>query len=131
MGNDVGWVGRIARWLKAAGEAGQIGLVRIGRGQRHLDAGCQFGDARGDLTKARRRVSNWTSRQNDSFRQAAQAVQHPVWGDVDQQAELVGRRLGAGGAVRGEVQFVHFNQVLGLAATAIDTLVQAPYRPSW
>src|SRR3954463_7030424 len=43
---------------------------------------------------------------------------------MDQEAELVGRCLAARGAVGGEVQLVRLDQVLGLAASAIDLLVK-------
>src|SRR4051795_3032768 len=43
---------------------------------------------------------------------------------MDQEAELVGRCLAARGAVGGEVQLVRLEQVLGLAASAIDLRVK-------
>ena len=43
---------------------------------------------------------------------------------MDQQPELVGGGLGAGGAVGGEVEFVSLDQVLGLSPRAIDLLVE-------
>ena len=68
------------------------------------------------LIRQSRIVSNWASRQNDvPGRQAAQAQHQPVGSGVDQQTELVGRRLGAGGAVGGEVQLVRLDQVFGLS----------------
>ena len=77
------------------------------------------------LIRQRRIVSNWASRQNDVLRrQAAQAQHQPIGGGVDQQAELVGGGLGAGGSVGGEMQLVRLDQVLGLSARAVDLLVE-------
>jgi hypothetical protein len=57
-------------------------------------------------------------------RQPAQAPHQPVGGGVDQQPELAGRRLGAGGAVGGEVQLVRLDRVFGLSSGAIGLLVE-------
>jgi hypothetical protein len=46
-----------------------------------------------------------------------------VGGGVDQQAELIGARLGAGRAVRSEMQLMGLDQILRLASRAIDLLV--------
>src|SRR5260370_26604845 len=45
-------------------------------------------------------------------------------GGVDQQPELVGGGLGAGGAVGSKVEFVRLDQVLGLPSRAVDFLVK-------
>jgi len=55
-------------------------------------------------------------------------VQQPVGGGVDQQAELIGRRAGAGGTVGGQMQLVRLDQVFGLAALAVDALVEPARR---
>jgi len=43
---------------------------------------------------------------------------------MEDEAYLVGDRAPAGGAVGGELHLVHLDQVLGLAADAIDVLVE-------
>ncbi len=43
---------------------------------------------------------------------------------MEDETHLVGNRALAGGAVGGELHFVHLDQVLGLAADAIDVLVE-------
>ena len=43
---------------------------------------------------------------------------------MKQQPELVGGRLGAGGTVGSQMQFVRLDQVFGLPARAIDLLVE-------
>jgi hypothetical protein len=60
----------------ADGEQGEAGLVWVGARQDDLDPGDHFGDPGRDprvepagrlLIRARRKVSNWTSRQNEVF----------------------------------------------------------------
>jgi hypothetical protein len=51
--------------------------------------------------------------------QPAQGQHQPIGGGMDQKAELVGRGFVTGGAVRGEMQLVRLDQVLGLPARAI------------
>ena len=55
-------------------------------------------------------------------------MEQPVGGGVDQEPELVGRRTAAGGAIRGEVQFVGLDQILGLAACTVDFVVKPARR---
>ena len=43
---------------------------------------------------------------------------------MEQQAELVGGRLGTGGAVGREVELVRLDQILGLSSGAIDLLIE-------
>ena len=70
-------------------------------------------------------VSNWASRQNDSFgARTPQCEHHPISSGMHHQPELVGGRLGARGAIGGEVKLVRLDQVLGLPARAVDVLVE-------
>ena len=111
----------------ARGEAGEALLVGIAGRQRDLDPGDHLGDPGGDLDQGETEgVELGVAPERGLGRQAAQGVQEPVGGGVDQQAELVGGGLGAGGAVGGEVQLVRLDQVFGLAAGAVD----APRRAS-
>jgi hypothetical protein len=43
---------------------------------------------------------------------------------MDQQAELIGRGFGAGGAPGGEVQLMRLDQVFGLSPGAIKLLIE-------
>ena len=55
-------------------------------------------------------------------------MQEPVGGGVQHQPELVGGGFGAGGPVRGEVQLVGLDQILGLASGTVDLLVEPAWR---
>ena len=65
------------------------------------------------------------ARERARLRQAQlDRVHEPVGRRVQDEAYLVGRRSVAGGAVRGELGLVQLDQVLGLAAGAVDLLVE-------
>jgi hypothetical protein len=51
---------------------------------------------------------------------ASDGEDQPVRGGMQDQAHLVGERAAAAGAVRGELSLVQLDQVLGLAAGAIN-----------
>src|SRR5262249_16981460 len=53
-------------------------------------------------------------------------MQEPVGGGVQDEAELVGLGVAAGGAIGGKLALVPLDEVLGLAAGAIDGLVEMP-----
>ena len=54
----------------------------------------------------------------------------PVRGGRQDQAHLVGERAAAAGTIRGELSLVQLDQVLGLAAGAINRLTPAPMASS-
>src|SRR5712691_7272083 len=90
---------------------GEAGLVRVGGRQGNFDAGDQFGDAPGDLDQAEADgVELGVVPERCPGRQAAQGQHQPVRGGVDQQPELVGGGLGAGGAVGSKMQLVSLDQ---------------------
>src|ERR671910_197100 len=94
-----------------------------------LDPGLHLGDAGGDFDQRETdRVELGVTPERGLGRQAAQRVQQPVGGGVEQQAELVGRGAGARRAVGGEVQLVCLDQVLRLAALAVDAFVEPARR---
>ena len=112
-----------------AGEKRPAPLIRIARRQGHFDPGDHLGDPGGDLDQGHADGVELSVAPERGFgRQAAQRVQKPIGGGVDQQAELIGRRAGAGGAIGGEVQLVRLDQVFCLAARAVDVLVQPARR---
>ena len=109
----------------AAGEHGEADLTRVGGRQGDFDAGDHLANTPGHLDQTEAdRVELGIAPERSPGRQAAQGRQQPVRSGVDQQSELVGGRLGAGGAVGGEVKLVRLNQVLGLSSGAIDLVVE-------
>ena len=58
---------------------------------------------------------------------AAQCGKHePVSGGVQDEPHLIGQRRAATGAVGGKLGLVQLDQVLGLAARAVEALIQPP-----
>ena len=53
----------------------------------------------------------------------AHGEDEPIGGGVEDKADLVGERRAAAGAVGGELGLVQLDQVLGLSACAIETVV--------
>ena len=60
--------------------------------------------------------------------EAAQGVQQPVGGGMDEEPELVYLGAAAGGAVGSKVELVSFDQILGLASCAIELVVEPARR---
>jgi hypothetical protein len=80
----------------AAGEAREARFIRVARRQRDFDAGDLLRDASGDLDQRQADgVELGIAPEGGLGREAAQGVQEPVGGGVDQQTELVCGCLGA------------------------------------
>ena len=78
----------------AAGEHGEHVAIGEHRWQRDLYAGRHLGDAGGDFDQGEADcVELGLAPERGLRREAAQGVHEPVGGGVDQQAELIGRRL--------------------------------------
>ena len=61
-------------------------------------------------------------------RGGAHCVQQPISGGMENEPELIGAWAAARGPVRGELGLVQLDEVLGLAARAVDRLVEMPGR---
>jgi hypothetical protein len=99
----------------------------IGRAGRQVDVGLAFhlDDAGGDLDQVQpERVELVDPPGRASGHQYPQAPQQPIRAGVQEQPELVGGGLGTRGAVGGEVGFPGLDVVLGLAAPAVEVLVE-------
>ena len=113
----------------AAGEERPACLMGIAGRQGDLDPGLHLDDPGGDLDQREAdRVELSGAPERGLGGQATQRVQEPVGRGVDQQTELVRGGAGARRPVRGEVQLVRLDQVLGLAALAVDALVKPARR---
>ena len=109
----------------ATSEIGKADLIREGGGQRDPDAGDHFGDPPGDFDQAEAdRVELGLAPERGPRRQPAQGQHQPVGGGVQHQADLIGQGGAATGAVGSELALVQLDQVLGLAARAIQRVIQ-------
>src|SRR5215217_4929430 len=104
-------------------------LSRTGAGQVQHDPALQRDDAGADLDQAQAQGVELRHPPGGALRhEAAQGPEQPVGAGVQHEAELVGAGLATGGSVSGEVQAPSFDVVLGLAALAIEVLVDPSCR---
>ena len=93
------------------------------------DAGGFFDDAGADLEQAQPESGELgAGERHCAWDDVAQGKHQPVGAGVQDQPELVGERALAGGSVRGELALVQLDQVLGLAAGAVDVFVEGSIR---
>ena len=108
--------------ISARQAAEEIGL-RTGGGEGETHAACGFDDAGGDLdqrdAKSRTRPSPDRALRNG----VADGEHEPVGGGVQHEADLVGERGAARCAIRGQLRLVQLDQVLRLAARAVESVV--------
>ena len=101
------------------------GGVRAGRGEVYADAGGLFDDAGADLEQAQPEGGKLGAGERGCTGDGvAQGEHQPIGAGVQDQPELIGERALAGGSVRGELSLVQLDQVLGLAAGAVDIFVE-------
>jgi len=102
----------VPRWLwscgaEPSGECAEDGAIGACRGQKDSDAGGPLHDARSDLDQAKAHCGELCIGQ---LRACGYRVAHgehePVGGGVQDQAELVGFGIAAGGAVGSELALV-------------------------
>ena len=90
-----------------------------------LDLAFQLDDAGGDFYEAQaQRVELRGAPMGTLGRGHAQAPHDPIGAGVQKEAQLVGRRFRAGGAVRAKMRLPRLDVVLGLAAAAIDVFIE-------
>ncbi len=110
---------------EASGDGAEDFAVGTGAGQKDADASGALDDARNDLeqTKPQRREladCQWRA----GWHGVAHNKQEPVSAGVQDEAELVGARIAAGGSVGSQLALVQLDEVLGPAAGAIDDFLK-------
>ena len=114
-----------ARGSEAPGQQAEQGGVRTGRSEVDVDAGGPLDDAGSDLEQARPEGTELGPGERHPSRHGiAQGEHQPVGRGVQDEAELVGDRALAGGPVGGELALVQLDEVLGLAAGAVDIFIE-------
>src|SRR5467141_5032071 len=120
------------RWLwscgaEPSGERAEDSAIGTCRGQIDTDAGGPLDDAGSDRDQTKADRCELSSRQRRALRSGAAHGKHkPVGGGVQDQAELVGFGIAAGGAVGSELALVQLDEVLGVSPRAIEGLVKMP-----
>src|SRR6202166_1418306 len=124
-----GWSGRMpsrlrTEWQQRAGQAAEevgFGTCR-GEGEAHAARGLD--DTGGDFQEAETQRRELGSGQFPGFWNGVAHGQHqPISGGVENEADLIGERRTAAGAIGGELRLMQLDQILGLAARAIQTVV--------
>src|SRR5216684_1182266 len=122
----------VPRWLRScgaepSGECAEDSAIGTGRGQIDTDAGGTLDDAGSDLDQTNADRCELCSRYRRALRNGTAHGKHePVGGGVQDQAELVGFGIAAGGAVGSELALVQLDEVLGVSPRAIEGLVKMP-----
>src|SRR5580700_6934321 len=101
----------------------EVGFGTCGR-EGETDARCGLDDAGSDFQEAQTQRRELGGGQFPGFGNGVAHREHqPIGGGVEHEANLVGERRTAAGAVRGELRLVQLDQVLGLAARAIEAVI--------
>src|SRR5271157_152554 len=106
------------------GEAQNI--LRRARGRQvHADHRLHLDDAGGDLDEAQAQgVELSDAPPRALWHRHAKPPHQPISAGVEEETELIGRRLGAGRAVRRQMRLPRFDVVFGLAASAVEIFVK-------
>ena len=92
----------------------------------HPDHRLHFDDAGGDLDEAQAQGVELGDAPRRALRHRdAKPPHQPIGAGVEEETELIGRRLGAGRAVRRQMRLPGLDVVFGLAASAIKVFVEA------
>ena len=114
-----------SRGGEAPGQQAEQGGVGTGRGEVDADARGPLDDAGADLEQAFPEGRELGPGERPPSRHGiAQGEHQPVGRGVQDEAELVGDRALAGGPVGGELALVQLDEVLGLAAGAVDIFIE-------
>ena len=101
-------------------EAEQLGFWAA-RSKRNPDAARRLYDTPSTLQETQANAGDLALSQGMPGRDVITDIQQqPVGGGVQNEAELIGKRRAAAGAVRSGLRFVLLDQILGLPARAID-----------
>ena len=112
--------------LNPSGQGDELDLVWIGAAKGELDLGFELLDAYDDLEDGEADgAEHRGSPGQASGRSKPQAVHQPIGGGVQDETELIGLELMAGGAVGGGVELEILDQIFHAAALAIDFLVDS------
>jgi len=114
---------RTERQQRAGQAADQVGFG-TSRGERKANTARGLDDPGGDFQEAKTQRCELGSGQFLGFGNGVAHGQHqPISGRVENEADLVGERRTAAGAIGGELRLVQLDQILSLAAGAIQAVV--------
>ena len=107
-----------------AGQAAEEVGFRTCRGEGETHAARGFDNPGGDFQETKTQRCELGSGQFPDFGNGVAHGQHqPIGGGVENEADLIGERRTATGAIGGKLCLMQLDQVFGLAARAIQTVV--------
>jgi len=107
-----------------AGQAAEAVGFGTCPGEREADAARGLDDPGGDFQETKSQRRELGSGQFPGFGNGVAHGKHqPISGGMENEAELVGKRRTAAGAIGGELRLVQLDQIFGLAARAIQAVV--------
>src|SRR5471030_2915781 len=121
--------GHTPRWSgtereQRAGQAAEEVGFGTCRGEREADAAGGLDDPGGDFQETKTQRRELGSGQFPGFGNGVAHGKHqPISGGMENEADLVGKRRTAAGAIGGELRLVQLDQIFGLAARAIQAVV--------
>src|ERR1700694_6014245 len=114
---------RTEREQRAGQAAEEVGFGTC-RGERKANAARGLDDTGSDFQETKTQRRELGSGQFPGFGNGVAHGQHqPISGGVEHEADLVGKRRTAAGGIGGELCFMQLDQILGLAARAIQAVV--------
>src|SRR5260221_2498482 len=129
----VGGMGRVSgrmpsrlrtEWEQRAGQAAEEVGFGTCRGERKADAAGGLDDTGGDFQETKTQRRELGSGQFPGFGNGVAHSKHqPISGGVENETDLIGECRTAAWAIRGELCLMQLDQVLGLAARAIQAVV--------
>jgi hypothetical protein len=103
--------------------ADQVGFGTC-RGKRKANAACGFDDTGSDFQEAKTQRHELGCGQFPGFgNRVAHRQLQPISGGVENEADLIGGRRTAAGAIGGELRLMQLDQIFGLASRAIQAVV--------
>src|SRR6266550_28204 len=124
-----GWSGRMPSRLRTereqrAGQAAEEVGFGACRGERKANAAGGLDDTGGDFQETKTQRRELGSGQFPGFGNGVAHGKHqPISGGVENETDLIGECRTAAGAIGGELCLMQLDQVLGLAARAIQAVV--------
>ena len=110
---------------EGAGKRAEQGGLGTARREGEAHAACGFDDPCGDLDQAQAQRRKFRAGEVAGLGDGlAQGEHQPIGRRVQREPHLIGDRGAAGRAVGGELGLVQLDQVLGLAARAIERVVE-------
>src|SRR4051794_26472475 len=111
-------------WQQRAGQAAEEFGLGTCRGERKANAARGLDDPGGDFQETKTQRRELGRGQFPDFGNGVAHGQHqPISGRMEHETDLVGERRTATGAIGGELRLMQLDQILGLAARAIQAVV--------